>query len=936
MDIIKYILSWIFLIFFKFIEATQDDAIILPQEGQESIKRKILQMPREYVMGIRSLADNSHIPLLSMEYQVQIHSTISEVQLIQEFQNPIFGGFNQAEFYFQMKVTQTIVSFEVQSDGQILKGIVLDKQSKNSGKYSDEKMIPSPYAEILEDMHDIIRLNLGFMYPGQNIKIIIKYIEELERQASNIWKFTLPTASYIKDQGSSINRDSTFQMIKDKIQQDFAINTSDNQERPDNKFKDFSDKNCPDFNFESQNLVSYDWKINGQIISSDKIKSVFSVSHQKDIIIQEVNCKEDNCLTYFSLDYGKNTIENKDFVLLITEEIDEDKKPSRGFIGYDPSDQTNPYAGLIRFSPLSEINGDYSNSSCDKKIKDHLQNSQSQFLKNSDQQASQTEESEFDENENENGDLNDQSENKQSQQDNTQSSEQEKQQKEKKIERSILIVVEDIISSKQFNVENYFFFIENILDRLMSELVVCKKRQQINIFLISSEKTILSEAIDLNRQNKAKIFEIIKKNIQIQKVNEAVNLPIEHIISKFNQKSKKPVLILLGAAEYWNTNEILYQLGLQSKLSVYGIGFGNRNSIQLFQRIEQMNYGKTFILNRIEEEMGYEIKNIITEIKAPKFKKFTIIYDQKLVSSMNTVIDNINIISLTKSYQLNILFNKNFQKLIQYSDKNDIKKICFTLILVDEENIAYKTKATIYFKQIIKTNVFHKLAANQQIQSYLINSLYKPKGFQNLSLIRQGTSAFERILNLSVKYQILSEVTTIYLLDSQFFLCSKNLEEQIKNFQSFIIKLQLEQPVDENELSIFKLLENMNIMNQNVNELSYFKFKFEIDSKNNKKQQKKQSQLDPKIEKTCTLNINPLNIISVTYQKMEQFKIIGIKPQIGSSQLFNKKKNVKGQSYTDLVKFLKDSTKKILDLNLKALILFFEYSLILFFTFFIT
>ncbi|EAR85095.2 hypothetical protein TTHERM_00530530 (macronuclear) [Tetrahymena thermophila SB210] len=901
MDIIKYILSWIILIFLKFVEAIQDDIMILPQEGQESIKRKILQIPREYVTGIRSLADNSHVPLLSMEYQVQIHSTISEVQLIQEFQNPILGSFIQAEFYFQTKVTQTFVSFEVQSDGQILKGVVLDKQSKKSGKYQDEKMIPSPYAEIIEDIHDIIRLNLGFMYPGQYMKIVIKYIEELERQEPNVWKFTLPTQN------------------------------SKNQGKYDNIFLDFSD--CPDFNFESQNLVTYDWKINGQIFSSEQIKNIFSVSHQKDLNIQHVKTEKNDYLTYFSLDYGKNTKENKDFVLLITEEIDKDKNQSRTFIGYDPQDLINPYAALIRFSPLIVINPDESNSSCSKKTRTHPQNSQSQFLKNNNQQLSSIEESEFEENQNE--ELNNQSENKQSQQsDQTQSSEQQQQQQQnqqKKIERYILIVIEDILSSNQFSIDNYQLFIKNILLELINQISDYKYRQQINIFLISSQEMVFTEETDINLQNVDDISQIISKKIQIKKVDEAAKLPIEKILSKVQNKSKKQFLLLVGAGEFWNISQILYYLGLQKKLSVYGIGIGNRYSIQLFQRLEQMNCGRTFIVNRIED-VNQEINKIIIEINAPKFKKFTIIYDQKIVNTMSSIIDNINTISLTKSYQLNVFFNKNLQKLIKYSKKNQIDKICFSLVVVDEENVVYKTKAKIYFNQIIKTNVFHKLAANQQIQSYLVNALYKPEGFQNLSLIRQGTSAYERILYFSVKYQILSEVTTMYLLDSQFFACSKNLDQQIKNVQSFIIKLQLEQSVDEDELNIFSLLENLKIKNKNVNEFSYIIFKLEIDSKNNKKQQTKQKQPNQTTEQTCTLNLNPLNIINMTYQKIQQFKIIGIKSEIYSNQLYNKKKNEKGQSYSDIVRFLKDYTRSILDLNLKAIILYLEYTTFLLFT----
>ncbi|KAL4490252.1 hypothetical protein ABPG72_004291 [Tetrahymena utriculariae] len=931
MDIIKYIVSWIILIFFKCIEATQDDAMILPQEGQESIKRKILQIPKEYATGIRSLADNSHVPLLSMEYQVQIHSTISEVQLIQEFQNPILGGFIQAEFYFQTKVTQTFVSFEVQSDGQILKGVVLDKQSKKSGKNYDEKLIPSPYAEILEDMHDIVRLNLGFMYPGQNLKIVIQYIEELERQASNVWKFTLPTASYIKDQSSSsTNRDQAFRFLKNKLQ-DIVINTS-NKEKSDNKFKDFNDKDYPDFNFESSNLVSYDWKINGQIISSEQIESVFSASHQKNLNIQHVKSKQNDYLTYFSLDCGKNTKENIDFILIITEKIVKDKNQSRAFIGYDPQNLVNPYAALIRFSPLIVLDPDESNSSCSNQSKTNSQSSQSQFLKNNnfDEEHSYMQENEQEEKEN--ADQNNQSENKQPQQDSAQSNEQQQSQ-QKKVERSILIVIEDTLSSNQFSIESYKSLIKNILLELITKLSDYKYRQQINIFLISSEEMVFSEAININIQNIDQISEVIQNKINIKKVDEAVKLPIEIVLSKLKQKSKKQFLLLLGAGEFWNINQILYHLGLQKKLVVFGIGIGNRYSIQLFQRIEQMNYGRTFIINRIED-IKQEINKTLIEINAPIFKKFTIIYDQKIVGSMSSMIDNTNTISLTKSYQLNVFFNKNLQKLIKYSKKNQINKICFSLIVVDEENIVYKTKARIYFDQIINTNVFHKLAANQQIQSYLVNALYKPEGFQNLSLIRQGTSAYERILNLSVKYQILSEVTTMYLLDSQFFLCSNNLEQQINNFQSLIIKLQFEQSVDEDELNIFNLLENLKQKNKNVNELSYIIFKFEIiDSRINKKQQNTQKQQNQSKEQTCTLNLNPLNIIYMTYRKLEQFKIIGIKSQTNSNQLYNKKKNEKGQSYSDIVRYLKIYTRKLLDLNLKSLKLCLEYTTILIFIF---
>lgn len=107
--------------------------------------------------------------------------------------------------------------------------------------------------------------------------------------------------------------------------------------------------------------MTYDWKINGEIRSSSAV-ILESPSNHSDMNTEErINIKDNERITYFSLDYGKDNWERKDFVLLITENNSDKKNKSRVYLGYDSKDNLNPYASLIRFSPLISINPDESN-----------------------------------------------------------------------------------------------------------------------------------------------------------------------------------------------------------------------------------------------------------------------------------------------------------------------------------------------------------------------------------------------------------------------------------------------------------------------------------------------------------------------------------------------------------------------------------------------
>lgn len=60
------------------------------------------------------------------------------------------------------------MSLEVETNGHKLSGIILDKNQQKGKKLDDNEyeVIPVAYAEILEDVHDVMRLNLGVLSSG--------------------------------------------------------------------------------------------------------------------------------------------------------------------------------------------------------------------------------------------------------------------------------------------------------------------------------------------------------------------------------------------------------------------------------------------------------------------------------------------------------------------------------------------------------------------------------------------------------------------------------------------------------------------------------------------------------------------------------------------------------------------------------------------------
>lgn len=98
----------------------------------------------------------------------------------------------ETEYFFAVNPSAAFVSLEAQIGDVVIKGVVKDKEiAKQEYKEALEQGKMAAYAEIIEDLHDIMKLNLGNLKPGQTIKIKLKYVEQLDVLLSKFWRFSI-------------------------------------------------------------------------------------------------------------------------------------------------------------------------------------------------------------------------------------------------------------------------------------------------------------------------------------------------------------------------------------------------------------------------------------------------------------------------------------------------------------------------------------------------------------------------------------------------------------------------------------------------------------------------------------------------------------------------------------------------------------------------
>lgn len=252
-------------------------------------------------------SSNKKIPLLSLNYKIEIIDSLAFIKMSQKYQNtsehPI-----ETEFLFSLTHDSTFLDFEAILNDRKIKAIVKEKDICKA-EYLErlEKGQFVAYTEIDENVKDITKVKIGNIPPKENIDITITYIQKIEPFLNKFRRFCLPSLS--QKYGGDYNNIYDFQ----------------------------KEKNIDIIS----NVETYKWNIEIFIISTSKIIYVESPSHkiEKNFISDKSKC---------DINLLENDLPNKDFILLFkTENIHK----GSFILEHLESDEEFPYVGMLNMIP---------------------------------------------------------------------------------------------------------------------------------------------------------------------------------------------------------------------------------------------------------------------------------------------------------------------------------------------------------------------------------------------------------------------------------------------------------------------------------------------------------------------------------------------------------------------------------------------------------
>ncbi|KRW99058.1 hypothetical protein PPERSA_11659 [Pseudocohnilembus persalinus] len=259
---------------------------------------------------------SQEIPLKFIDYNIQINDSIAEIEIKQVYQNNMENNI-QTQYYFAISPTAVFTELEAKINGQILKGTIKEKkQAKQEYDDAIKQGKEAAYAEIVEEVHDIMKLQLGNLGPNQQIEITLKYIEPLEIEQNKLWKFQL---------GNTFSQRS-INLPLNEVSQDFQ-------------------NVCNPHTISEKDENAYKMSINLNINSSSPISFLESPSHeiQKNF---DKNSENKKCTINFK---NENEIPNKEFVLLYKNE--NFHTPSVLISKDSNKDSQFPFAAQLNFLP---------------------------------------------------------------------------------------------------------------------------------------------------------------------------------------------------------------------------------------------------------------------------------------------------------------------------------------------------------------------------------------------------------------------------------------------------------------------------------------------------------------------------------------------------------------------------------------------------------
>lgn len=122
---------------------------------------------------------------------MKISNSIAQIELYQEYVNRYTESI-ETEYFFAIPPTAAFVALEAKINGKLLKGRVKEKeQAKQEYRDAVDAGRSAAYAEVVAELHDIMKLNVGNLKPQEEAVIKFVYLETLEVFLNKFWRLNI-------------------------------------------------------------------------------------------------------------------------------------------------------------------------------------------------------------------------------------------------------------------------------------------------------------------------------------------------------------------------------------------------------------------------------------------------------------------------------------------------------------------------------------------------------------------------------------------------------------------------------------------------------------------------------------------------------------------------------------------------------------------------
>ena len=131
------------------------------------------------------------MPLKHINYNVQISNAIARVEITQLYQNAR-DNFIETEYYFSISPDAAFIELSAVIDDRKILGVVKEKQqAKQEYQEAVQQGRKAAFAEIVEEVHDVMKLQLGNLGPNEKAEIKLVYLQSLDVMLNKFWKFSI-------------------------------------------------------------------------------------------------------------------------------------------------------------------------------------------------------------------------------------------------------------------------------------------------------------------------------------------------------------------------------------------------------------------------------------------------------------------------------------------------------------------------------------------------------------------------------------------------------------------------------------------------------------------------------------------------------------------------------------------------------------------------